>query len=284
MARPAWKKSLMNRTERVRKPFVAGSFYPAGAAELKKEISSFLKSAAKKEDALACILPHAGYMYSGRVACETAAAVNIKDKVVLLGPNHTGRGKAFSIMTAGAWETPLGRVKIDAALAKNILANSRHLEEDELAHIEEHSLEVELPILQYFKKDFTFVPIAFLSGGLTALKETGEDLAKTIKDSGLRDSCLIVASSDMTHYEPQKEAQEKDNAAIAAITALDEERLFKEIRRLDITMCGCAPVIVAIKAAKLLGAKAARLVRYQTSGDVTGDRQSVVGYAGITIN
>ena len=267
----------------LRLPVVAGQFYPGSAQGIKKQIESFIDKSAKKTDCLACMLPHAGYMYSGRVAVETVSQINIKDKVILLGPNHTGNGAQFSIMTEGAWQTPLGTVNIDSILANKILKNSKHLESDSLAHAEEHSLEVELPILQYFKPDFEIVPIAFLTDDIKALKQVGVEIAAVLKEEQIKDSAMIVASSDMTHYEPHDAACKKDNEAIQAIIDLDEDKLFERIRSLNLTMCGYAPVIAMISAAKALGAKKGKLIKYQTSGDVTGDKSSVVGYAGITI-
>lgn len=268
---------------KIRKPAFCGQFYVSSPAGLKDQIDALVDKQAHKIDALACMLPHAGYMYSGRVAGLTVSRINIKDKIILLGPNHTGIGALFGIMTEGAWQTPLGEVKIDSVLAKKILHSSRYLEEDALAHASEHSLEVQLPFLQYFKSDFQIVPIVFLSDELPILKEIAQDIAGVLKEPGIKDSVLLVASSDMTHYEPQDEAATKDREAIEAILELDEDKLMQKILSLNITMCGYAPAIVMIKIAKLLGARRTELIKYQTSGDVTGDRDNVVGYAGIII-
>ena len=268
---------------KVRKPAVAGQFYPGTAQALRKEIESFALKQVKSLDVIACMLPHAGYMYSGKVAAQTVSAVNIKEKVVLFGPNHTGYGTPYSIMAEGAWQTPLGEVKIDSILAKKILAGSKYLESDEEAHLYEHSLEVELPILQYFKKDFKIVPITIMSQEANVLKEVGENIAEVIQNLKLEGSVMLVASSDMTHYEPKITAAKKDKEAIEAILKLDEDGLIKKIRQLNISMCGWAPVVLMLAAAKRLGAAQAELVKYQTSGDVTGDTASVVGYAGIIV-
>jgi AmmeMemoRadiSam system protein B len=268
---------------KVRKPAVAGQFYSSSSHDLKKQIEAFIDKKATKMDAVACMLPHAGYMYSGAVAGDTVCRINIKDKVILLGPNHTGYGAPFSIMTDGTWQTPLGETKIDDTLAQQVLSHSRHLESDSLAHLYEHSLEVELPFLQYFKSDFRIVPILIMSEDISVLKEVGEELGSAIKEADLKNSVIIVASSDMTHYEPQPQAAKKDKEAIEAIIALDEDRLAQKVRQLDISMCGYAPVIVMLVAAKLLGARNAKLIKYQTSGDITLDKNSVVGYAGIII-
>ena len=268
---------------KIRMPAVAGQFYPESAQELKNLIGSFIDKKAVKKDVIGCILPHAGYIYSGKVAAETVSNIQVKEKVILLGPNHTGEGAAYSIMTEGAWQTPLGSVKIDPVLSKQILGGSKYLEDDSAAHMREHSLEVELPFLQYFRDDFQIVPVAFMSNRLDELKGIGHEVARVISKEGLKEKTLLVASSDMTHYESQADAKAKDDQAINAILELDEDKLMERIRRLDISMCGYAPAIVLISAAKALGAKSARLIKYATSGETTGDTDSVVGYAGITV-
>jgi AmmeMemoRadiSam system protein B len=270
--------------DQLREAVVAGQFYPASAAELKRQLSSFLDRGQEKGEAIACILPHAGYVYSGRVAAQTLNCVKIKSKIVLLGPNHTGMGEPFSIMTAGIWQTPLGGVKIDSGLARLILGRSKLLREDSLAHAQEHSLEVELPIIQYFRDDFEIVPIALLSDDLTRLKQVGRDIASAIQESGPPDAVMLLASSDMTHYESQESAQEKDSAAIEAILELNEDKLFQIIHSLRISMCGYAPVAAMIEASKQLGATRARLIKYETSAAASRDTSSVVGYAGIIIS
>lgn len=305
---------------KIRKATAAGKFYPSCRKEINNLIATFMHSPLEnsalqggdhdgsvstpgsdkprsldqgshrlieekknKIDAAACLLPHAGYEYSGKVAAQTVARINIKEKIILLGPNHTGLGAPFSIMTEGIWQTPLGEVKIDSLLAERILKNSKYLKKDILAHAYEHSLEVELPILQYFKKVFEIVPIILLSNNVEILKEIGLQIASVLKDPALKNSTLVIASSDMTHYETQENARKKDTQAIEAILALDEDRLTNRVTQLNISMCGYAPVIVMLKIAKLLGATSAELVRYQTSADTTQDKDSVVGYAGITI-
>jgi len=258
----------------------AGQFYPATAQEIKKQISSFVDKEAVKKNVIACMLPHAGYDYSGRVATQTLSRINIPDKIILLGPNHTGLGAPYSIMTEGLWQTPLGEVKINSLLAKKILQGSKYLEDSSEAHAGEHCLEVELPLLQYFKKDFEIVPIVFMSMDTEILKKIGAEIANAVKDEK---SCLIIASSDMTHFESQDQAERKDKQAIEAILELNEDKLIERVERLDISMCGFGPAVAMITAAKLLGAKRAELIKYQTSADTTGDKESVVGYAGITV-
>lgn len=267
----------------IRRAAVAGQFYPGSMQGLKSQIETFIDRKTEKIDAIACVLPHAGYIYSGNVAAKTLSCVNIKDRVVLLGPNHTGFGPQFSIMTGGLWQTPLGEIEIDAPLAKKILENSKYLEDDTSAHTYEHSIEVELPFLQYLKANFKIVPIIVSSDEIGILKEVGKDLANVLLSLELKNSIMLIASSDMTHYEPQESAETKDNTAIQAILELNEDRLMADIKHLNISMCGYAPTIIMLSAAKILGAKKARLVKYQTSGDVTNDKDNVVGYAGIII-
>ncbi|MBI4708550.1 MAG: AmmeMemoRadiSam system protein B [Candidatus Omnitrophica bacterium] len=267
----------------IRTPVVAGQFYPASAQSLKEDIASLIDNKAEKKDCLACMLPHAGYVYSGKVAAETVSHVRIKDNVLLLGPNHTGRGADFSIMTKGSWQTPLGKVEINSTLAQDILQSSKHLKSDSVAHAQEHSLEVELPFLQYFKTDFKIIPIAFMSQDIAALKETGREIADVILRKNIKKETLIIASSDMTHYEPQNIAQKKDQQAIQAIIELNEDKLVEKVGEFEISMCGIYPAIVMLSAVRALGAKNAKLIKYQTSADATGDKNSVVGYAGIII-
>lgn len=272
------------RVSNLRKPAVAGQFYPANPKELKAMISFFADKSAQKSDCFGCILPHAGYIYSGKVAVGTVSGVKIKDTVVLLGPNHTGQGAVFSIMPRGAWQTPLGNVEIDSLLAGLFLEKSGYLEADSLAHSLEHSLEVELPILQYFRNDFKIVPIAIKSDDLTQLNAVGQELAEVVIENNLKDSVMFIASSDLTHYQPQEIAEINDTLAIEAILGLDGQKLKAAIQKSEISMCGFAPIAILIQAAKLLGAKKGQLIKYQTSGDASGDKSSVVGYAGITIH
>ena len=265
----------------IRKPVVAGQFYPASAPELKRMLKGMVAEKAKRQEVIGLISPHAGYIYSGAVAGATISRIKFKDTFIIMGPNHSGRGKPFSIMTEGKWQTPLGEVEIDSELGRQILAHSRYLEEDTAAHLYEHSIEVQLPFLQYFSSEFKLVPIVLAYAGGAIYKEIGKEIAKAIKD--LNKQVVIIASSDMTHYESQAWAQKKDNKAIEAVLALDEDELLKRVDEFNISMCGYGPAVSLIAAAKELGAKGAELVKYQTSGDTTGDYSSVVGYAGIII-
>ena len=265
----------------IRNPIAAGQFYPASAPELRAMIEAMVDEKAEKEEVIGLISPHAGYTYSGPVAAAVISKVKFKDTFTIMGPSHTGMGEPFSIMTEGKWKTPLGEVEIDSELSKKILANSNYLQEDKVAHLYEHSIEVQLPFLQYFKPDFKLVPIVLTYASSTILKEIGREIANSVKE--LDKKVVIIASSDMTHYEPQESAQKKDNQAIEAILDLNENELLKRVEELNITMCGYAPTVSLIVAAKELGATGAELVKYQTSGDTTGDYSAVVGYAGIII-
>ncbi|MCM8762940.1 MAG: AmmeMemoRadiSam system protein B [Candidatus Omnitrophica bacterium] len=271
------------RESKIRIPAVAGQFYPSKDKELKKQIASFTNWNQTQMEVVGCLLPHAGYIYSGMVVAEVISRIIIKENVIILGPNHTGYGQVFSLMSEGKWQTPLGEIEINSALAKGLLNNSLHIKADNLAHLYEHSIEVELPFLQYKKSDFKIVPLVIGPADLKTYKEVGRTIALTIEELKLKDSCLIVASSDMTHYESEGDAKTKDAKAIEAILSLDEDRLWDNIHKFDISMCGYAPTIIMLVAAKILGAKKASLIKYQTSGEVTRDYASVVGYAGITV-
>lgn len=265
----------------IRHPVVAGQFYPGAAAALERQIEGFVDRQASKEDVVGLVSPHAGYMYSGAVAGATISRVAFRDTFVIMGPNHTGLGEPFSIMTEGTWRTPLGDVEVDSELGKRILAASPHLTEDELAHFQEHSIEVHVPFLQYFNSDVKIVPIVLGPADGDTYKSIGRAIAAAIKE--LNRGAVVMASSDMTHYESQQSASRKDSQAIEAILDLNEDELLKRVRDLHITMCGYAPAVSLITACKEMGAGRAELVRYQTSGDVIGDFSSVVGYAGIII-
>jgi len=267
----------------IRQPIVAGKFYPENKVALTKQINSFYKPQ-NKRTVTSCILPHAGYIYSGRVATLTVASIEIKKNLILIGPNHTGMGSQFSIVSLGIWKTPLGEVKINSEIARRIKDKSTKIKEDTRAHIYEHSLEVELPILQFFsQEEFSFVPLTVMEGTKSEYNEIASAIADTISELKISKDTLIVASSDMTHYEPHKNAEEKDRMAIDAIKNLDEDLLLERIKKFDISMCGYVAVVITIIASKKLGAKNAELILYQTSAETSGDFDSVVGYAGMII-
>jgi len=221
-------------------------------------------------------------MYSGSVAAHAYynLAVDGKpDVVVIFGPNHTGRGSALALMSEGVWRTPLGDVEIDTLTAKQIVDESRIVDVDDSAHTFEHSIEVQLPFLQYlYGSAFKFVPICFLMQDLESSREVGRAVAKALSGK----NSLIIASTDMTHYEPHEQAQRKDKMAIDAVAKMDEELYYSTVESQNISTCGYGPTVAVITAAKLLGAKRAQLLCYKTSGDVISDFSSVVGYASMS--
>ena len=264
-----------------RRPAVAGRFYPARPQELTRDLERFLERATPPQPAIACVVPHAGIMYSGHVAGAVYARLAPSSSYVILCPNHTGAGRPLAIMSTGEWETPLGNVPIDSALAEALKRACPALEEDEEAHRFEHSLEVQLPFLQHLQKEFRFVPIAVGVGRYEPLAELGRALARVAEAAAVRP--LLVASSDLNHYEPDAVNRVKDRQAIDQILALDPRGLYDTVHRERISMCGFGPTVAVLTAARELGARQAELVRYATSGDITGDRSAVVGYAGIVI-
>jgi len=227
---------------------------------------------------VAIVAPHAGYYYSGPIAAHAykeLANDGIFDTAVIIGPNHTGYGYPVSLWAGASWNTPLGQVKINKKLAQGLLGEA--IKADETAHIHEHSIEVQLPWLQYLYKKVKIVPITMLAQDI----ETARKVGRAIAQAG--DNLIIIASSDFTHYEPHSVAMEKDSSVIEAIVALDEDELYKRCERLDCTMCGYGPVASAIVAAKEMKAKRASLLKYATSGDTSGDFSQVVGYSSIVI-
>ncbi len=265
----------------IRQAQVAGQFYPAISSTLRKQLEKLVDKKEKKEAALGVVSPHAGYVFSGKIAGDLFSRVKLTETVIILGPNHTGLGAAFSLMTAGKWQMPLGPVEIDAVLAKKILQESQYLKDDLQAQLYEHSIEVQLPFLQYFLPEVKIVPIIISAADFQVYAEIGRAIAKTLKKE--KRHCLIVASSDMSHYVPQATAETNDHLAIEAILDLDGEKLLEQINKFNISMCGFGPVVIMLCAAKAQGAKGAKLVKYQTSGEVSGDYSSVVGYAGIIV-
>ena len=266
----------------LRLPAVAGRFYPDHPAELARQIAVLAPSAeAAPRPAIACMVPHAGYRYSGHVAGAVYADLKLPRRFLLLGPRHFPRGKTQAIVPEGAWQTPLGRAEIDSELAREIKGACPSLCEDGVAHQTEHALEVQLPFLQYLLGDFRFVPIALGPTDYIQLVLLGRAMAEVLLRQA--DPVLMIASSDMNHYESDEITRRKDGLALEHVLALDARGLFDTVRREGISMCGFGPVVSVLTAARLLGATQARLVRYATSGDVTGDRHEVVGYAGVIV-
>jgi len=261
----------------------AGQFYPQHAAALRRELEGFLSGevAEKIGAPLGCVVPHAGYMYSGAIAGAVYASMELPRKFILLCPNHTGRGEPLSIMSEGEWETPLGLARIDSGLAGELKKRCRLLSEDFQAHRHEHSLEVQIPFLQTLEPQMQFVPIAVGTAAFDALESLGRAIAETIR--GRAEKALVVASSDMNHYESDERTRLKDRQAIDQLLALDPRGLYDTVRREGISMCGYCPTTAMLTAALRLGARHAELVRYGTSADASGDRARVVGYAGLIV-
>ena len=270
--------------KKVRKPAVAGYFYPGDRTQLLNLLNEFIAGDADKTCCTAAMCPHAGYVYSGATAGAVFSRAAIPETVIILGPNHTGYGEPYAVDGHDSWLTPLGETEIDRKMARLLVENSQYLEEDTVAHMNEHSLEVQLPFLQFLKNDVRIVPVV-LSGYVDdpAWSEIGKTIAGVLAGEKAGTNALIVASSDMTHYEEHRTAEEKDNYAIESILALDEQLLARRIYEKDISMCGYGPVITAMIAAKNLGAKEASLVKYTTSAEASGNYSQVVGYAGILI-
>ncbi len=262
-----------------RQPAVAGHFYSGEKHRLEKDLSELLPANIEKIRATAIVVPHAGYVYSGGVAGEVYASIELPETFIILCPNHTGSGSDFDLWSEGEWSTPLGSVPVDEDLCKQLMQNFPRAVKDGTAHLREHSLEVQLPFLQYLKGEISFVPLCIRQWEYSYLEDLGHALSKIVSNAG-RD-ILIIASSDMTHYETQESAQKKDRLAIQQMEKVDARGLYDTVHENDISMCGYLPATAAMIAAKDLGASAGRLVKYATSGDVTRDYSSVVGYAGL---
>jgi len=265
-----------------RKAFVAGQFYPGDEERLRRTIEEVSGPAVAPKRAIAVVSPHAGYVYSGPVAGAVFSSAVVPGTVVILGPGHREIGSIFAIQGRGSWLTPLGESPIETHLASQIMKRCALVEEDEQAHLGEHSLEVQLPFIQYHRKDAAIVPICVShEAGYGQLEALGRALAEAIRDSGRE--TLIVASTDMSHYVSRKTAEKKDMLAIRKVLDLDPAGLFETVTKERISMCGYQPTSAALVAAIGLGASGAELVRYRTSGETTGDYAQVVGYAGIRV-
>ncbi|MCP3177935.1 AmmeMemoRadiSam system protein B [Desulfuromonas sp. KJ2020] len=264
-----------------RHPAVAGQFYPGTLTELKTLLDRLIPSEEFKTEAYGLVSPHAGYLYSGAIAGKTFSQVKIPPKVIILGPNHHGYGHDAAIYSHGEWQTPLGNTPVATDLVQEILIAGPDFAADELAHRFEHSLEVQLPFIQYLAPEAAIVPICVGHLALNTLIALGEALGEVISRHGRE--ILMVASSDMTHYESGKSAREKDALAIEKMLELDPVGLYRTVTDNRISMCGVMPVTLMLIAARKAGAQRARLVEYGNSGDVTGDQSEVVGYAGLVI-
>jgi AmmeMemoRadiSam system protein B len=265
----------------LRLPAVAGQFYPADPPELTHLIREFIVEdpGAKKTRVRACLVPHAGYIYSGGVAGAVFSRIIFPKRILILGVRHSPMGEDLAILSEGAWRTPLGDAPVDETLAQRIKTACPGLREDSVAHSREHSLEVEIPFLQILVPGFSFVPVAVGTLRFEELHELGMGLARMFRES--QEEILVVTSSDMNHYEPDETTRIKDAKAIDRMEAVDPEGLYKVCRKEKISMCGLGPAVAMLTAMKELGLKSGEVVRYATSGDVNGDRHAVVGYAGM---
>jgi AmmeMemoRadiSam system protein B len=268
-------------------------FYPDNPRELRGLIDQSFRDqrfgpgksppSSGKRKIYGIVSPHAGYVYSGAVAAHgyyEASSADFKD-VVMVGPNHYGIGSWVAAMKEGEWETPLGEVLVNSKLANEIASRSSILDFDDFAHSRDHSLEVQLPFLQSIKQDFRIVPIVLVSQRSDTAYDLGNAISETIVEEGRIDSTLLIASSDFTHYEPNSEAHRKDGELIKTILALDVNRFYAVLERLDVSACGYGAIATIMVAAKNLGATRGELLKYATSGDVTGDTDAVVGYSSI---
>jgi MEMO1 family protein len=276
-------------TSALRTPAVAGRFYPESAEQLRRAVRKYTapgEAVSGGISAIGCIAPHAGYIYSGPIAGAVYSQLEIPERCVILCPNHTGRGRPLAVMAATSWQTPLGNVAPDAALAARLLDRFPLLQEDSAAHRSEHAIEVQLPFLQTIQPKLKIVPIVIGTRDFGVLHGLGEALADAItgpRGEREKEEILIVASSDMNHYESDAVTRVKDGKAIDRVLALDARGLWDVVMNERISMCGFGPTVAMLTAAKLLGATRATLVRYATSGEVSGDYESVVGYAGIVV-
>jgi len=275
----------------VRRPAVAGSFYPADPGDLKEAIaSSYLHplgpgslppSSEEVSGVAACVCPHAGYQYSGPVAAHSylwLSSLKKPETVVILGPNHYGIGSGISTFSDGLWETPLGRVEVDAESAKRLVELTGIIDFDPDAHRREHSIEVQLPFLQQIYGEFRFVPISLAFQDL----ETARDLGRGIADLLRGREAIVVASSDLTHYEPADQAREKDTLLLERVKALDIDGFYRTLEERNITACGFGAIASVMEASKRLGFKRGEVHKYASSGDTTGDYDAVVGYPSVT--
>ncbi len=266
----------------MRQPAVADRFYPGSPKSLRlavKELMPVTPDTAQQK-ALAVVLPHAGYVYSGALAAETLSSVQIPETVIIIGPNHRVQGApiALSMIT---WEMPLGQVPVDREICDLIHSNSPNIKVDELAHKYEHSLEVQLPFLQLLQKTLSIVPLVVSHISYPLCEEVANAIASAIRTS--TKDVLIIASSDMSHYEPRRSTEKKDRLALQCIEQMNPHNLYRTVIDNRISMCGVIPVVIAMLAAKIQGGKKYRLVGYTDSGYVSGDTEQVVGYAGVVI-
>jgi len=268
----------------LRQPAVAGRFYPADPAELTALIRNYTRTDSHHQPSSvkACLVPHAGYIYSGHVTGAVLARIALPRKIIVLGVRHYPRGEQAAILSSGAWRTPLGDAPIDEPLAEALRKACPLLREDSVAHSAEHSLEVQLPFLQVLSPGFTFVPVALGTARFESLVSVGEAIARVLENS--KESVLLLTTSDLNHYEDDATTRIKDRKAIDQLLALNPRGLYDACRDEDISMCGLGPAAAMLTALNALGTKKTELVKYATSADVSGDLHAVVGYAGMVFS
>jgi AmmeMemoRadiSam system protein B len=270
----------------IRQPAVAGTFYEGTPERLARQVEACFAAnppaPPQKERFLGAVVPHAGLMYSGHVAAAFYAAADLPKRLIILCPNHTGSGHFAAINREGAWRTPFGEAAIDTRLADALMAKTQLLAEDARAHAREHSLEVQLPFLQHLLRDFTFVPICLGARRYDYAEEIGRAVADVVKEES--EPVAILASSDLNHYEDQRETMRKDQLAIDQVLARNPRELWRVVEEYDVSMCGFIPTTTMLVAVNALGASDARLVKHATSGDVNGYFSHVVGYASVLLS
>ncbi|MFH0785388.1 MAG: AmmeMemoRadiSam system protein B [Pseudomonadota bacterium] len=267
----------------MRQPAVADRFYPGSSEGLALAVSELMPVTYNtgKQRALAIVSPHAGYVYSGALAAETISSVEIPETVIIIGPNHRGQGAPIALSKV-TWAMPFGKVLVDGEICDFILAQSKHIKVDELAHKYEHSLEIQIPFLQILQKNLHIVPLLVSHISYPLCEEVANALVRAIENS--KRDILIVASSDMSHYEPRNIAEKKDRLALKCIEQLNPYNLYHTVIDNRISMCGVIPVVIAMLAAKTHGGSKFRLIGYTDSGYISGDTEQVVGYAGIVLS
>ena len=264
-----------------RQPAVAGQFYSGTPGKLRSELEEMITTTVVPRKVRGIIAPHAGYIYSGAVAGTVYGGIEIPATVLIIGPNHHGVGAAAALYPEGEWLTPLGSVPVNVRLNTLISKHVPFVKNDTVAHQFEHSIEVQLPFIRHLRRDVTLSALCLGFGDYPTVKALGQGIAAAIREFG--EDVLIVASSDMTHYESAEAARRKDDQALQRVLEFDPEGLLNVCRREHITMCGVVPAAVMLVAAEALGATAAEQLAYATSGDVTGDNSQVVGYAGVAV-
>lgn len=264
-----------------RKPVVAGTFYPGTKAQWESEVRGHLQSNSSPGSALLAMVPHAGYVYSGSIAGQTLAQLNLSETVLLLGPNHTGAGAPYALWPSGRWNLPGAHLDVDETLGSELLRHAEHLQADEQAHLREHSLEVILPFLWARSPDVKILPLAVADPDLERLLRTAQAMSTVLARHN--HPVLILVSSDMSHFLSADRAKAQDSLALQAILDRDPRALYATVREHNISMCGVLPMTLGLEIANALGASQARIVAYGTSGDASGDYSKVVAYAGVIV-